>query len=252
MFLGGIGSLFAMNPEKSSRLSQIPKDIQDIIAKHTKANELTQMVESSATIEEAFSKIAPYYDEYLGVLAQAFKKKFSKKMLNQSLLAADSDLNKIKMLVLAGADVNTKDPYGNFPLLNAAGGGDEGPNQSTVGTYESIVQFLIANGADVNAHDKDGRTALLLASNMGYDKIVALLLAARANPNPVSTIQDSPLHGAVWNGNTAVVKLLVDAGADVNAQNPHHESVLTMAQRAVAVGTGKQEIVDYLITKGAR
>jgi hypothetical protein len=80
-----------------------------------------------------------------------------------------------KELLSAGADVNWKDPYGNTPLLNAVavGGGDQGAL--------TMVKVLVAAGADVNARNGQGTTALELAQRTGQSQI-AEFLKQRAPP----------------------------------------------------------------------
>lgn len=73
----------------------------------------------------------------------------------------------------------------------------------------NIAQFLIDNGADANAGDEGG----------------------------------TPLHGAVWRGNTDMVQLLISNGADVNAWA---ETGITPLHQ-----TRNAEITQILIDNGA-
>lgn len=52
---------------------------------------------------------------------------------------------------------------------------------------------------------------------------------------------------ACWKGNDVIVKMLVDAGADVNAVSATGATPLIFAANA-----GKQEMVNFLLAKGAR
>ena len=82
------------------------------------------------------------------------------------------------------------------------------------------VKWLIAVGADVNATDNVGNTALISAAAEGYSAIVEMLLKAGAD------VDAQTLHGyrgwsalmyAAREGHADIVRLLLDAGADVNA-----------------------------------
>ena len=57
-----------------------------------------------------------------------------------------------------------------------------------------------------------------------------LLLAAGADPSLVSCTQDTPLHLAAWKGSLRVCTLLLEAGADVNAEDgERHTPVMPAA-----------------------
>ena len=91
--------------------------------------------------------------------------------------------------------------------------------------YNSFEQ-LLKLGANVNLYDKvNGASAIIIACryNAG-DKYVKQLLEYGANPNDIevgerragNNTRYTPLRGAVENGNIETVKLLLQAGADVN------------------------------------
>ena len=71
--------------------------------------------------------------------------------INDELIrsAKDGDIEKVKQLIVQGADVNAKDVSGKTALLWAAWYG-----------HTEVVKLLIQAGADVNAKDDEGRTAL--------------------------------------------------------------------------------------------
>jgi ankyrin repeat protein len=61
-----------------------------------------------------------------------------------------NDIAKVKAAINNGADVNSRDEYGNTLLMQAA-----------VYATASDLDFLLAHGADVNASNKNGHTALM-------------------------------------------------------------------------------------------
>ncbi len=81
------------------------------------------------------------------------------------------------------------------------------------------VRALLDKGADVNAKNEIGITALWIAANKEKPEIVELLLRAGADVNARDGIwYETPLSVAVGEGHTAIVKLLLRAGArDVDA-----------------------------------
>ena len=99
----------------------------------------------------------------------------------------------------------------------------------------SEVKRLISSGEDINALDDYGYTALMYASRDGYTDIVKLLIEAGADVNApaismffvINTVFGqkfgetlegfTALMAASEYGHTDIVKLLIEAGADVNA-----------------------------------
>ncbi|KAL4225414.1 Palmitoyltransferase zdhhc13 [Mactra antiquata] len=97
--------------------------------------------------------------------------------------------------------------------------------------HTSIVAYLIAKGQDVDFLDKNGMTALMWASYrvFGYDP-ARLLLTFGAKVNTSDKYQqNTPLHWACVTGNNVVAKLLLDAGANLDAINAKGESPLDVA-----------------------
>ena len=61
------------------------------------------------------------------------------------------------------------------------------------------------------------------ASRNGHDKVAKMLLDAGANVNAVINNGNTPLHYASRNGHDKVAKMLLDAGANVNAVDSNVE-----------------------------
>jgi len=163
-----------------------------------------------------------------------------------------------KLLIKAGADVNAQSKHGTA-LIKAW---QEG--------YTEIAKLLIEEGADVNAQDSSGCTALMWASREGYADIVKLLIEEGADVNVMTIIEvrstsyQSFSGGMIYRdceptggytalicaseyGHTEIVKLLIEAGADVNARQWDDATALTYASRE-----GHTEIVNLLIKAGAK
>jgi ankyrin repeat protein len=146
-----------------------------------------------------------------------------------------------------------------------------------------IIRILIHNGADMNFlmdAARDGRaeaTRALLdlgadwkvegsngenpATDAGFrgPEIVKLFLDKGADPNAVSTAGHTMLMNAVYASNLSTMKLLIDAGAEVNVRNKQGECALSMAEKrkqeysVVAPESARsfQPIIDYLVERGA-
>ena len=116
-----------------------------------------------------------------------------------------------------------------------------------VGRTERVAELLDQDPSQVNAYSGDGFYPLGLAAFFGHPETVRVLLArgadvAQAARNPMRV---QALHAAVT-GSFDSVKLLVEAGAPVNAQQdkgwtPLHE----------AVNRGDLEMTRYLLAHGA-
>jgi ankyrin repeat protein len=87
---------------------------------------------------------------------------------------------------------------------------------------EGVVRLLIDKGADVNAQNyPEAVTALQrVKAGNGYDAMVVMLLNksrdAEVHGHPIGMMA---LHLAAWNGHEAVVQLLSERGANVNAKD---------------------------------
>jgi TonB family protein len=117
----------------------------------------------------------------------------------------------VRTLLDQGTDVNARNEDGWTPLLFAAMGG-----------HAEVVALLLERGADVNARSmrtEDGDsavTALILAARYGHADVVSALLDGGAEVNATSRNGLSPLEAAASGGNTEVVTLLVERGADAS------------------------------------
>ena len=98
----------------------------------------------------------------------------------------------------------------------------------------ATLQVLIDHHVDVNAVGNLGMTALMWAAQNGHRDAVTLLLAHGADPNIVESFNKSTaLMQAVASerADTAIVKALLDANADVRPVDDEHTSALGWAIR---------------------
>jgi hypothetical protein len=99
-----------------------------------------------------------------------------------------------------------------------------------------MVEALLKNGADPNIRDVDTDSPPLMEA-LGRADIVKMLLAAGADVNAASRKEGdllmgmTPLMIAALNGSEDVVQLLLDKGADVNAKSPLGFTALTLAKQ---------------------
>jgi len=83
----------------------------------------------------------------------------------------------------------------------------------------AALERLIANGADVNGLDEDGRTPLMTAILTEHPdmKMIEMLIANGADVNISESVQHwTALHFAARDQSESLVRILLEAGADVD------------------------------------
>jgi len=163
----------------------------------------------------------------------------------------NADAGLIAELIAKGADVNAREDIAGYsPLQLAAQAGNS-----------EIVSLLLAAGANLNATDKRGNTALLSVrdgarGDQQANQVLAItrrLLAAGINVNAQDVQGESALIHTMRFSNVLrqyeIARMLVEHGANVNAYNHYHGTVLDVARQREHPN---QKIVDWLIVHGAK
>lgn len=84
----------------------------------------------------------------------------------------------------------------------------------------SAIKDALDDGVDLNAQDPQfGSTPLSWAALMGHTEVVALLLERGADVNAQNRDGATPLHSAAFLGRAETVKLLLEKGADPKLRN---------------------------------
>ena len=76
------------------------------------------------------------------------------------------------------------------------------------------VGFLLARDADPNLGDKQGDTPLILAARMGFPEGAARMLMYKAQVDKANKLGETALIVAVQQRQTAIVRMLLEAGAN--------------------------------------
>ena len=194
---------------------------------------------------------------------------------DQALIGAAGrgDLAAVERLIREGASVAARDNRGRTALLVA-----------THGNHVPVARALIAAGADVNAKDdiqdsaflyagaegrieilkmtlptadlkstnRYGGTALIPAAHHGHTEAVRILLATAIDKDHVNRLGWTALLEAVILGDggpvhSEIVRLLVEAGANVNIADREGVTPLQHAKRR-----GYAAMVRILEARGAR
>lgn len=131
-----------------------------------------------------------------------------------ALIAAayNNHLDVAEVLITAGADVNIQDNTQQSAYLIAT---------SEVGDDPRLLNLTLQHGADVRSLDSYNGTGLIRAADRGHVAIVQALLVTPITVDHVNRLGWTALLEAVILGDgdvrhTEVVRLLVDAGANVN------------------------------------
>lgn len=96
---------------------------------------------------------------------------------------------------------------------------------------EPQLAAVLARGVPVDLTDWSGNTLLMLAAYHGHANAVRLLSARGADVNRLNDRGQSPLAGAVFKGEDAVVAALLDAGADPDLGTPSARATAEMFGR---------------------
>ncbi len=182
--------------------------------------------------------------------------------LAQSLIVAGADLNAqtswgrtaltdaivrhneqlVKLLCDHGTDLKAKVSHWEKPITNIAAG------YGTLRTLKALIDY----GADTSTCNKVGDTILHAAANRGQTEIVSFLIAADLAVDARTQSGYTPLMYASQHGSAATVKVLVDAGADVNALIVERDTGVSYSNAiSAAAKHGHAEVVRMLLKAGA-
>jgi ankyrin repeat protein len=151
--------------------------------------------------------------------------------------AVAGDLKSVTILLAAGADVNDVSSQDGTPLHGAAKSGKA-----------ALVQLLLKRGADVNKGTSRGRGyPLIVAAEEGNTQIVRMLLNAGADPNLVNgNYGKTALEAAINSRNMPTFRAVLEGGADPNAL---FDSYVNGFQ--CALWTGETAMAKILLEGGA-
>jgi|ERR1044072_2255460 ankyrin repeat protein len=90
------------------------------------------------------------------------------------------------------------------------------------GQAAKVKELLTIDKSLINARDKDGSTPLHCAVWKGHEPVVSVLLEAGADVNAQNENDHwgtTPLHAAAHANQAAIAQLLIEHGADVGAKD---------------------------------
>jgi ankyrin repeat protein len=133
--------------------------------------------------------------------------------------AARGDVKTVRSILAAGTEDVKNWRITRTPLSLAAGKG-----------YAEVVQLLIKEGRlDPDETDKNGRTPLSWAASRGHKGVVKLLIARDdVDIDSKDNMGWTPLSWAAGNGHAEVTELLLLKEADINSEDGHGRTPLSM------------------------
>lgn len=167
-----------------------------------------------------------------------------------------------KLLIIAGADVNSKDgtqlkildsfkSYGETPLHRATAINnltltkmliEAGAKPNCFDYYHStpvhyackhlnleLLKYLYDHGAKLTTRDDDGCEPLLHCVCPGGELLIEFLLSKGADINCKTNTGETPLHRATKIGSKELVTLLANHKADINIQDNNYMTALHLA-----------------------
>ena len=197
-------------------LEKIPyfkKDINYKIGSHTKMNDLFK-IKPGDGIEESHEK---------KIMEDLWNNGISPESLVIKIAEDNYNSEKIKKLILMGADVNSSIYRYNSSLLHLAISNND----------KEMVQFLLENGADVNHKLDTSRSVEFKYGRLLYDKIsdsdykskMSLLEGIYLNGV-------TPVMAAVHKGNLEIVKLLIKYKADLHARTIDGKNIFDFVEKS--------------------
>ena len=223
-------------------------------------------------------------DKYIKLLIDKMNDVNTKNLDGKTYLhraASSYSANIVKLFLDKGLSPDIKDNEGNIPLSLALKKGLNDPKAAV---------YLIEKTKDLNAQNNEGLAPIHIATEIGYDDIVPMLIEKGVDLNITSNngtalriaISHLPFRVDTWmdyvNGgdglmgdsmkrhkdNRAYVKIfkmLIDAGADVNIQDKNGDTAINyfcgvvsseyMCYRANLIENLDEFVVEYLIDHGA-
>lgn len=174
---------------------------------------------------------------------------------DNALILATRKGNKelVEFLVKTGANTTGDDENGDTPLIIAS-------KDHNI----ELVEFFIKEGNDIDRENDDGYTALMYAYDYEFTEIIKLLVNAGA------TVNDILFESICKDGLTELVKMIIDKGKSVNSNkrllsvvsiNGHLEVIKLLVNAGIDINSydaltiasykGYRNIVEFLVKNGA-
>ncbi|MGB2578594.1 ankyrin repeat protein [Elusimicrobium simillimum] len=194
------------------------------------------------------------YDNDLNTLAELLKNQKTLKSINTpdacgnpplDVAIQQGNIEIVKELLSANAEVNLVYGQNKITPLHAAAGWN-GNNKEEL----NIIEILLQAGATIEVADAYGFTPLHEAASNADSGKIKLLLEYGANPNAQTTRRRTPLHLAAQmvgsREGPAAIGLLISNGADTRVKDENGELALDIATRNLTPQTDAKAAIKLL------
>jgi len=167
-----------------------------------------------AIIEERF-------DDALKLLQEDASLMKAKDLQNNKplhLAALKGSTNLVSYLIAQGAEVNSRNKFGQTPL-----------HRAMVEGHYAVAKLLIDANAEVNGRDNQGVIPVHVAAHRRHGKLVELLLEHGAEVDAQDAFRRRPINMSIMGSSDESLRALVKAGADYNYIDNHGNSFLHLA-----------------------
>ena len=149
------------------------------------------------------------------------------------LAIKNDEVKVISSLLIRGFDPNTVDLNGEPAILNTL-------RHGSLKSFELIAK---QPKLKLNVFNSHGESALMLLCLKGELELAKMLITRDADINHPGW---TPLHYAATGGHAAIIQLLLDESAYIDAESPNGTTPLMMAARY-----GNEKAVQLLLNEGA-
>ena len=146
-----------------------------------------------------------------------------------------NDLETVRLLVAAGADVNDVTPRQEHLLVTALFSG-----------RKEIIDFLLDSGARLPDHEPTINQAIYVSASNGLDRVFAIAVEM-ADRRGLAWWKGVPLHAPARSGSVAIAEALLARAGDVNQKNLYGVTPLH-----IAAENGRGSFVEFLLARGAK
>jgi ankyrin repeat protein len=154
--------------------------------------------------------------------------------------AAAGDVAEVRRRLKDGADVDAQDRGGRTAVTAAV-----------IGDHVETARVLIAAGADVDAQDIDRNNALLVCGETGNLEMLRVVLAARPDLRRTNRFGGTALIPAADRGHVRIVRELLRTDIDIDHVNRLGWTALLEAVILGEGGPAHRMIVRLLVDAGA-
>jgi ankyrin repeat protein len=186
-------------------------------------------------------KLLDYAARHCGEHARCVEDKVAEAV---RLFLAHDSLLACAVQVLYVPTYNYKEYSKNYPAITSLHWAARFGLCEVANRYLRLIEGHVVHA--VNAMDSAGRDSLMNAAEYGHCEMVELLLDKGADANAQGGYYGSALYAASSKGYEQIVKLLLDKGTNVNVQGGDYGNALQ-----AALLQGHKQIAKLLLDKGA-